>query len=76
MAKPSPVRLRGIAKSSSGPGANGNRVCKYEYLQMIGQCVQILETAVSSSWDFTARNCLQRSPAKTGCAVYNEHGKV
>lgn len=70
------VRLRGIAESSSGPSANIDRVCKDECLQMIDWCVQILETAISSSWDFSARDRLQRPPTKSNCAVYNEHAEV
>lgn len=70
------VRLRGIAKSSSGPSANVDRVCKDECLQLIGQYVQILETAISSSWDLSARDRLQRPPTKSNCAVYNEHAEV
>lgn len=70
------VRLRGIAKSSSGPSANVDRVCKDECLQLIDQYVQILETAISSSWDLSARDRLQRPPTKSNCAVYNEHAEV
>lgn len=70
------VRLRGIAKSSSGPSANVDRVCKDECLQMIDQYVQILETAISSSWDLSAQDRLQRPPTESNCAVYNEHAEV